>query len=172
MSKKKSKLLTWSDVRKFNKIPKRKLNLLTDEFLQDLKLEVKKIFKNDDETYWGTYIYLEETGGFDDALKNVCEKYNVKNAIYDFCNSTWYDREWFTGEIVSLMKDRGIIEEGVYEDNLEEDLNDMKGEIVFYKLIKPYKGYNVVTNDWCFKKDVEEYREDYRKGGYIMVIKK
>lgn len=171
MSRKKNKIFTWSELRKFNKVPNRKLNLLTDEFLQDLKLEVKKIFKNDDETYWGAYIYLEETSGFDKALKNSCIKHNIKNSIYNFCNNTWYDREWFIGEITRLMKDRGVIKEGVYEDNLEESLDDLKGEVVFYKLIKPHKGYNVVTNDWCFKEDVEEYREDYRKDGYIMAIK-
>lgn len=171
----KVKDITWEDIRIHRKLPNRKKNLLTDDFLIDLKDELERIFKRKDMTYWDIAI-LNETSGFYDALKSICKKYNIKKAIYDFYNRHWYDEDFIVEEITSLMLDRKIVKEGSIEDsyNDKEIYEQLKNDpdVIWFKIIKPYKGYNVVENDWCYKDNFEEYvKHDKEKGYFIETTK-
>lgn len=102
------------------KIPNRKKWLLTDDFLRTFKQELDTIFniiEEDKATYWNRYNYLESTGGFYEALKTATKKHNIKKAIYDYaCKLPWYDSDVFDDDILILMHQKGIIEEGdLYE---------------------------------------------------------
>jgi hypothetical protein len=99
------------------KIPNRKKWLLTNEFLTTFRDELDIIFKTNKNgytpTYWNLYAHITGTGGFYNALKMASEKHNVVNAIYRYaCKLPWCHSGTFDDEILVLMYERGIIEEG------------------------------------------------------------
>lgn len=110
------------------------------------------------ETYYSFYCYTTGTGIFYTALKNTCERHNLINAIYEYvCNLEWFDSDIFEGDLVYLMVERGVIEEGepTESDNGEHD--DIKNK-ARYIMKKYLKGYNVVRPGVWFddKKDILE----------------
>ncbi len=163
-----SKSITWDDLSRYKKLPNRKKAILTNEFLTTFKDELINVFsKNGDdrdlakETYWSFYSYVEESYGFDEALKNACKKHNLMKAIYEYNkNMKWYESDIFAGDITLLMVERGIIKEGEIPDSNFE-LEEIKNDISEYKIVEYKKGYNVVEYDWCFKDDI-----DYIEGLY------
>lgn len=167
----KIKNITWEDMRTHRKLPNRKRNLLTDNFFINLKSELEHIFKKKDMTYWDI-VEISETYGFYEAFKNTCKKYNIKKAIYDFYNRHWYDGYFIVEEITNLMLNRKMVREGNIDDsyNDEEIYEQLKNDsdVIFFKIIKPYKGYNVIEIDWSYKDNFEEYIKNYKKSGYII----
>lgn len=142
------------------KIPNRKKWLLTDEFLTTFRDELDRIFEIKEKkyiaTYWNLYTHLGSTTGFYDALKIACEKHNVTKAIYEYaCKLPYYDSDWFDDELLVLMYQKGIIEEGDDSyDNEEDYLKRLEenGEIEWYEERIKYKDYTVIKKDWRFIK--------------------
>jgi len=106
------------------KLPNRKRNLLTNEFLQDFKTELLSTFSSDIKNmklskinYYTFYQAIESTCGFGEALRKVCKKHNITNAIYRYSGGLdYYSNDDFDSEITILMYKNGIIEEGNYKD--------------------------------------------------------
>lgn len=146
------------------KLPKRKKNLMTKEFLQTFKQELDNVFNKEDDyqplekrNYWNTYQYMEGTGGFYKALKTACAKHNLTKAIYEYvCKMPWYDSDTFDSELTLLMVERGIIEEGsveeIYDDYDYE--NDSDFELVTTKT--KLKDCTVIHTDWILTKECKE----------------
>lgn len=166
----KNKSITWSDLSRYKKLSNRKKAILTNEFLTTFKNELINIFsKNGDdrdfskETYWSFYSWVEESCGFDEALKNACKKHNLTKAIYEYNkNMEWYESDIFTRNITLLMVERGIIEKGEVSDNSSFELEEIKDDILEYKIVERKKGYNVVKYDWCFKDDFDYIESLYK----------
>mgnify|MGYP000857330677 CR=1 FL=1 len=144
----------------YYKIPNRKKWLLTDEFLITFRDELNRIFKTYEDnyvpTYWNLYANLTGTGGFYDALKIAARKHNVTNAIYKYaCKLPWYNLDVFDDELLLLMCQRGIIEEG-YDAWVDEECDlkelELKGEIEWYEEKEKHKDYTVVRKNWRFVK--------------------
>lgn len=157
----KNKIITSYDLRTYKKLPNRKKAILTNDFLITFRDELIDVFtKNGDnrdltkETYWSFYSYIEESYGVDKALEIACKKHNLTKAIYEYGrNMVWYEYDEFAKDLIKLMVDRGIIEEGEYDEFNLNELNDDDG--IKYKLVEYQKGYNVVRFNWCFKDDIE-----------------
>ena len=140
------------------KIPNRKKWLLTNEFLITFKDELDRIFEVKEKgciaTYWNLYTHLGSTCGFYDALKIVCAKHNITKAIYEYaCKLPYYHSDWFDDELLVLMYQKSIIEEGdEFYDNVEDYLRGLeeKGEIEWYEERVKYKDYTVIKRDWRF----------------------
>jgi hypothetical protein len=144
-----------NDISIIYKLPNRKSYLMTDSFLKDLKIELDKIFKIENGTYWTHYDQLGGCSGFDKALKIVCQKYNLSKAIYEYSrHMPWYDYDLFHSEIVELMLRKGIILEGKIEDMEHDYVNDADYELEMN--IKKFKGYNVIIKDWVLTKEAKE----------------
>lgn len=145
------------------KIPKRKKNLMTKEFLQTFKDEIDNVFSGENypevkqRNYWNFYFNLENTGGFYEALKLACKKYNLVKAIYMYaCKMPWHDSDLFDDELVSLMIKHGIIEEGKIEDYGEEyDYeNDKDFELVITE--EKLKDCTIIHKDWILTKECKD----------------
>lgn len=147
-------------------LPNRKKKLLTKEFLTDFKNELIRLDKEntgknrnyEKETYMTFYGQIESSYLFYKTLKNVCKKYNLTKAIYEYAkNMAWYDSDYFDDNLVLEMVKQGIIEydNDNYNDYLKtkEDYFKLK-----YKLIKKCKGYNVIEYGYWYdnKEDLEE----------------
>jgi hypothetical protein len=155
------------------KLPNKKRNLLTKEFLQTFKEELIKIFSENDkknnrnidyenETYYGFYGQIESTGGFYESLKNACEKHNLIKAIYEYeLKMPWYDSDCFDDDLMLEMVHKGIIKKDRPEDYIS-DYDIEKYETAKYKLVKYYKGYNVVKYGTWFDDDREGLEEIYK----------
>lgn len=157
------------------KLPKRKLKLITKEFLQTFKTELDYIFggesslvhiPSDKRTYWNYYQNLDSTGGFYRALKITCQKYNLGKAIYEYFQSKpWYISDCLDSELTELMYKLGVIDEGNVDelDDMNnpqyvqwlEDSNN-KNLIQWYKTVNKKNGYNVLEYDYCFLEDKDE----------------
>lgn len=141
------------------KIPNKKKWLLTDEFLTTFRDELDRIFKIKEKnyiaTYWNLYTHLGSTCGFYDALKIACAKHNITKAIYEYaCKLPYYYSDWFDDEILVLMYQKGIIDEGDDSyDNEEDYLKRLEenGEIEWYEERIKYKDYTVIKKNWRFK---------------------
>jgi AAA15 family ATPase/GTPase len=145
------------------KIPNRKKKLLTKEFLQTFKNELDKVFHEDDNeadlskrNYINAYQHIESTSGFEKALQIACEKHNLTKAIYDYQNKLqWYDSDLFDGELMDIMLEKSIIEEGSpsesWYDYTEREIDwTNNGDIQWYKSIIQYKGYNIMEYDYIW----------------------
>lgn len=135
---------------------------MTDEFLTTFKNELDKIFdtgnKEESPNYWNTYTHVEGTAGFYKALRIASKVHNVTKAIYEYaCKMGWEDSDSFDAQLIELMRDRGIIEEGdinkineehtMYLKELEEE-----GTIKWVDKVTYHKGYYVTVRDWvCIK---------------------
>lgn len=154
-------------------LPNRKRKLLTKEFLEDFRDEIIRIDtefnkKHDrpqldynNETYIGFYGQIESTGLFYEALKKACEKHNLVKAIYEYANKLpWYDSDSFDSDLTLEMVKKGVIE---YESPEDYSYNPEEYEKAKYKLVRNYKGYNVVRYGTWFddeRKGLEEIYED------------
>ncbi|MDF2879603.1 MAG: hypothetical protein K0R54_160 [Clostridiaceae bacterium] len=145
------------------KLPKRKKNLLTKEFLQTFKQELDAVFnkKNDYEeldkrNYWNTYQYMEGTCGFYKALKIACAKHNLTKAIYDYaCKMPYYDSDLFDDDIVLLMVEFGVIEEGTIEEIWDIDYeNDKDFELIITE--QKLKDCTIIHKDWLLTKECKD----------------
>ena len=100
------------------KIPNRIKNLCTEEFLTLFKQELINKFKylTEDSTYWSDYCYVTSTYGFQEALKNACEKHpysHMGKSIMNYVETLdCYDYDIFCNDLVMLMIKCGIIEKG------------------------------------------------------------
>ncbi len=144
------------------KLPKRKRNLITKEFLQTFKQELDNIFNKDEyvpiekRNYWNTYQLLESTGGFYEALKSACIKHNLTKAIYKYSSKMpWYDSDIFDDELLLLMVERGVIEEGsVDEINDYSYENDKDFELVTTE--EKLKDCTIIHKNWVLTKERRE----------------
>lgn len=162
-------------------LPKRKKALLTKSFLEDFKNELIKLDKEynkkrgfdfikdyEKESYMSFYGEVEGTCLFYNALENVCKKHNLTKAIYEYArNMPWYDSDCFDDDLVKEMVTKGVIaydsdEEYIYEDDVEED--ELK-----YKLVKRFKGYNVVEYGNRSKDSKEFLEELYKDSEYELI---
>lgn len=147
------------------KLPKRKKNLMTKEFLQTFKQELDNVFNKENDyqplenrNYWNTYQYMESTCGFYDALKSACMKHNLTKAIYEYaCKMPYYDSDLFDSELTLLMVERGIIEEGNIDETCIDDIyyennNDFELVITETKL----KDCTVIHKDWVLTKECKQ----------------
>ncbi|KEH88981.1 hypothetical protein Z967_12025 [Clostridium novyi A str. 4540] len=148
------------------KLPNRKRNLLTKEFLQGLKEElfaISPIAESIENVVFFDYV---GTYAFQDALYKISKKYNVVKAIYKYwCNLGWWYGDLCSQEIIALMYKYNIatdLEKNIklLEQSYAEAINDMEG--IQYKFIKKYKGYNVIKYEkWILsQQDLEEYCKD------------
>lgn len=156
-------------------LPNRKKKLLTKEFLTDFRDEIISLDKegrkkyNEEERdyskedYMTFYSQIESTMLFYAALKNACRKHNLTKAIYEYAqNMEWYDSDYFDSDLVTEMIHKGVIK---YDTGYWNELEDYDEEEIFpnrYKLIRKYKGYNVVRYDsWSEdKRGLEEIYDD------------
>ena len=156
-------------------LPNRKRKLLTKEFLQTFKEEIIRIdseynkknnrssidYKN--ETYYSFYGRITGTYLFYEALENACKKHNLTKAIYEYASKLpWYDSDCFDDDLVLEMVNKGVIEE---DNNCSkwDDYNEKEHEKAKYKLVKSFKGYNVVNyGTWVddSRKDLEDIYKD------------
>lgn len=173
----KNKNMTWDDIRVYKKLPNRKKKLLTNEFLITFKDELIKVFSKEyedltKETYWSFYAYIEECCGFDEALKIACKKHNLTKAIYEYGGRMqWYEYDVFTGDLTRLMLEKGIIEEGKIDDiDCEKIYKNDIGITKNFKILREFKGYNVVEYDWCFIEDIEYIENIYKDEGNVKLI--
>lgn len=146
------------------KLPKRKKNLMTKEFLQTFKQELDNVFNKEDDyqslekrNYWNTYQYMEGTCGFYEALKLTCEKYDLTKAIYKYaCKMPYYDSDWFDSEVTLLMVKLDVIKEGnineTCDDTDYEDNDDFELIVTEEKL----KDCTVIHTDWVLTKECKE----------------
>lgn len=170
----KNKNITWDDIRVYKKLPNRKKKLLTNEFLTTFKDELIKVFSKEyedltKETYWSFYSYLGESCGFDEALKIACKKHNLTKAIYEYGRRMqWYEYDAFSDDLTRLMVEKGIIEEGKIDDIDCEKIhkNDI-GITKNFKILREFKGYNVVEYDWCFIEDIKYIENIYKDEGNV-----
>lgn len=172
----KNKNITWDDIRVYKKLPNRKKAILTNEFLTTFKDELINVFsKNGDdrdlskETYWSFYAYIEECCGFDEALKIACKKHNLTKAIYEYGRRMqWYEYDVFTSDLTRLMIEKGLIEEGEIDDiDCEKIYKNDIGMTKNFKILREFKGYNVVEYDWCFIEDIKYIENIYKDEGNV-----
>jgi len=144
------------------KLPKRKKNLMTKEFLQTFKEELDNVFNKDNypevRNYWNFYFHMEGTCGFYEALKSACIKHNLTKAIYEYvCKMPYYDGDLFDDELVWLMVERGIIKEGdvseTFDDNIYYENND-DFELVITET--KLKDCTVIHKNWVLTKECKE----------------
>ena len=142
-------------------LPNRKKKLLTKEFLTDFRNEIIERHKETDknkgnteyidyskETYWSLYEQIEGTFLFYDALESVCKKHNITKAIYEYAkNMPWFDSDCFDHDLVLEMVAKGVIQYDNEQLTEPDYYNDLKAKC---KLVKKFKGYNVVKYESCF----------------------
>jgi hypothetical protein len=141
------------------KLPKRKKNLITKEFLQTFKQELDDVFNDKPKVkqcnYWNFYTHIENTSGFYKALLNTCEKHNLTKAIYIYaCKLHWYDSDMFDSELVLLMVKYGVIEEGNISELYYDYENDKDYELIITE--KKLKDCTVIYKDWFLTKECKE----------------
>lgn len=146
----------------YYKLPKRKKNLMTKNFLQTFKEELDNVFNKDNypevRNYWNFYFHMEGTCGFYEALKSACIKHNLTKAIYEYvCKMPYYDGDLFDDELVWLMVERGIIKEGDVSETCDDDFDyendsDFELEITEEKL----KDCTVIHKNWVLTKECKE----------------
>lgn len=146
------------------KIPKRKKNLMTNEFLQTFKNELDNICNKisgfdtlKTRNYWNTYQYLESSCGFYEALNLACKKHNLTKAIYKYASKMpYYDSDIFDSEMTLLMVERGIIDEGNIdefdEESYYENNKDYKLEITKTKL----KDCTIIHKNWILTEECKK----------------
>jgi hypothetical protein len=144
------------------KIPNRKKKLLTKEFLKTFKDELDKVFHDGNEinldkrNYINTYQHMEDTIGFEEALKTTCEEYNLVKAIYEYGNNLLYDSD-FDNEIMNVMIKKGVIKEGSLSDLYDYTEDKIRwtreGDIQWYKSTIQHKGYNIVKYNYWWAND-------------------
>ena len=155
-------------------LPNRKRKLLTKEFLQTFKEEIIKIDSEsnlkynrpsvdyENETYYSFYGQIGGTGLFYKSLKVACQKHNLTKAIYTYAKKLpWYDSDWFDDDLVLEMVNKGVIEKD--NDSLKWDDYNNEDETAKYKLVKHFKGYDVVKYGTWFddsRKDLEDIYND------------
>ncbi|HGD0580608.1 TPA: hypothetical protein ACH354_002271 [Clostridium perfringens] len=159
-------------------LPNRKKKLLTKEFLTDFRDEIirldregRKKYNEEErdyskEDYMTFYGQIESTMLFYEALKNACKKHNLTKAIYEYAqNMEWYDSDYFDDDLVLEMVHKGVIEydTGYWKKSMDNECEACRE--IFpnkYKLVRKYKGYNVVRYDsWSEdKQGLEEIYDD------------
>lgn len=161
-------------------LPNRKRKLLTKEFLTDFKNELimrdkenNEIKENVDyidyskETYLSFYSQIEGTFLFYDALKSVCKKHNLTKAIYEYAkNMPWFDSDCFDDDLVLEMVAKGVID---YENDYITEPNWIEELTAKCKLVKKFKGYNVVKYDSWFEESRKEFEEIYSDGKWELI---
>lgn len=119
-------------------LPKRKMNLLTRELLEDFKHELSNKYDTD----YFTLVLCSDTIGIYEIFKKISDKYNITNSIYNkYKNSVDIDIMY---DIINRMLELGLIEEKDYDDYI--DLNDR--DIVNFEIVYPHKGYNTIERDY------------------------
>ena len=119
-------------------LPKRKMNLLTRELLEDFKHELSNKYDTD----YFTLVLCSDTIGIYEIFKKISDKYNITNSIYNkYKNSVDIDIMY---DIINRMLELGLIEEKDYDDYI--DLSDH--DIVNFEIVYPHKGYNTVEKDY------------------------
>ena len=153
-------------------LPNRKKKLLTKEFLTDFRNEIIERHKETDknkgnteyidyskETYWSLYEQIEGTFLFYDALESVCKKHNITKAIYEYAkNMPWFDSDCFDHVLVLEMVAKGVIQYDNEQLTEPDYYNDLKAKC---KLVKKFKGYNVVKYESWFEDSRKELEEIY-----------
>lgn len=141
-------------------ISKRKSNLLTKEFLTDLKDELLKLnpkFINHPESHFAVFNLNIREGSFDKALFKVCVKYNLVKAIYNYSNSLYLpESDFFKEDIIGKM-----VNENIINNEKDEELLAIPYDIKA-KIIKKHKGYNVIRYEHWFKDDKEWVENHYK----------
>lgn len=119
-------------------LPKRKMNLLTRELLEDFKHELSNKYDTD----YFTLVLCSDTIGIYEIFKKISDKYNITNSIYNkYKNNTNIDMMY---DIINKMLELGLIEEKDYDDYI--DLSDH--DIVNFEIVYPHKGYNTIERDY------------------------
>ena len=137
-------------------LPKRKMNLLTRELLEDFKHELSNKYDTD----YFTLVLCSDTIGIYEIFKKISDKYNITNSIYNkYKNNTNIDMMY---DIINRMLELGLIEEKDYDDYI--DLSDH--DIVNFEIVYPHKGYNTIEKDYNVILDgetTEQVKEDILK---------
>lgn len=158
----------------FTNFPNRKKKLITKEFLQHFKKEIDNQLINRntedcDKSYLG--IYGDTYFGYDFyiALKLTCDKFNLTKAIYDYMyKMPWYNSDIAEDKLILMMVEYNIIPYTTGKESLLQDYDDSEIFPNRYKLVKHYKGYDVVEYDsWDNDK---KYLENIYKDVYNIEI--
>lgn len=176
----KNKNLNWEHIYKYKKMPNRKRNLLTRDFLaafrdelikQDIKSGRTHTFDYSNANYYNFYGFLEGTGLFYDALEITCEKYHLTNAIFQYLgNMTWYDSDRFIADIFSEMLHQGIIEKEGDSSTFYDDYEDVYEEdLIKYQLIKRHKDYHAISEGICLKESKESVEENFKDSEWELI---
>lgn len=105
------------DVKKKSKnvILKKYQKQITVDFLKDFKKNIDTTFKinNTDSllTYENTYIHLECTIGWWEAVKTTCEKYELHDLLSYYNNLNWMKSDAFDLELSHLLIANAIIKQ-------------------------------------------------------------
>lgn len=144
--------------RKFYKysLPKRKMNLLTKDLLEDFKEELSSKYDID----YDTLVLLSDTFGIYEIFKKVSYKYNITNAICNkYENNVDVD---IVCDVINKMLELGLIEEKDCDDYI--DLNSIN--VVNFEIVYPHNGYNTVEKDYnviLVGETTEQVKEDILK---------
>lgn len=154
----------------YKKLPNRKNNLLTREFLEDLKGNIviraiendkkheKPYYDYNNASYCSYFGNIKGTYLFDYALHDTCKKHNLIKAIYEYNKRmSWCDSDCFEGDIVGKMLDLGIIE---YENESDRPIIGIN-EII-YILRNRYNGYDVLGFCCWDKEELEKFYSEYK----------
>jgi len=113
---------------------------ITDKFLVDLRDEIDKEFANDilepeeELTYYNFYIWRSRSNRYYKAIKTTCELHDLID-LYNYLEiQGCCIREALMNELLDIMCDCGIIEEGslkdIYPDEYDFELPDINTEEV------------------------------------------
>jgi hypothetical protein len=108
------------------KIPQKIKDLITTDFLLDLKNNLIEIFNpsqygDSEVTYANFLVYIQGTYGWSKAFEKSCERFNLKNIAEYRKTLEWYDLDLFDDEVCLLMIKKRVINEGILEDYNDED---------------------------------------------------
>lgn len=95
--------------------PKEIQSRITKEFLITFRDELDKVFyeqKPRYPTYWNHYQFLDNNGGFYDALETSCEIHNLNELDWYMNQSPWYISDKLGGRLTEMLYERKIIEKG------------------------------------------------------------
>ena len=150
-------------------MPKRKLNLITKEFLIDFREELineytknrtknVEIYENATFIEW---IMMSECSGTVYAFEKVCKKHNLYKALFKYWSKIdeFIINIYVIDDIILKMYNEGIIEYGDWDEYFDEHLEDYSDEIIKYNIVNVKNGYNVVEKDWEFIEEGESIED-------------
>ena len=120
-------------------------NRIDKVFLDLLKTELDTVFLeelcllNKTTTYWNFYQWLDNTNGFDKALKNACNELNFQE-IYKYRDSKdFWEKDILGASLTEMLYKFGVIKEGLEDDILPCPFISSKNPLTHFNSVnQPY----------------------------------